>query len=835
MFARLCLFCSTALIAALAPFLGITAEPAKKPAVEKLEPDFVCRDPARCRNLSGLFEVFVNDEKGKIFLKLPEGKTEFGRYLLISGLRTGAGSSRMVLDRGSADFWRLGRNRLIRLRRIGGTVVIEQENLGFRASSGRAASTEAASESFARSILWSRKIAATKDGAIYVELGGFIRRDADHLVSRISKRHQGRYKRDPARSLVDTAATRVFADNLILEGPLTLVPETPLGDPGWELRQVAPEPRVITVVQHQQLVRLAETGAATRRFDPRMGNFDGGYFDLDAPGDRPAMNRFILRHDPVTPGRPIVFYIDRAVPKALRAAVTEAANWWRPAFEAAGLKDVFQVKDMPEDMDRLDVRHNVIQWVHRARLGGSSYGIPVIDPRTGEILKANVAIEAQRFRRYQKSFEGLTGDPALARKLAIRRLKWLVAHEVGHALGFRHNFAGSSYGGGASVMDYVGPDIRVAANGGLDISRVYPEGVGTWDRLMVAYTYGTADGPAGDAARKALIETASRDHRYLSDEIARPAGAAHPNAALHDTGEDAVAALATALGVRDAALARLNAGSVAPGHPIARFHEVFATVYFHHAAQLRATVRTLGGFGYRYGTTGAAHLPGRPIPSERQRAALGGLLQTLSPARLDIPEAVLKLLVPLDFPISHLDAREDFRGRSYPAFDAIGAAASAADMTVRALLRYERAARLIDQHRRDRSRPGLVEVLERLREAVFRPETAGPRQAEIARMVQHTLVRRLIDLAGNGRASPLVRGRVAAHLERLAGYLKRPSGRDALQRDHERWLASEITRHLNRPYADAARLTPSPTIPPRGYGSWMADAELACGLVYPRP
>jgi hypothetical protein len=585
-----------------------------------------------------------------------------------------------------------------------------------------------------------------------------------------------------------------------------------------------------------------------------MGSFAISFADYAAPRDRPIERRGIARHrlEGTVPGaerspvaRPIVYYVDRGAPEPVRSALIEGASWWREAFAAAGFEDAFRVELLPEGAHPLDVRYNVVQWVHR-QTRGWSYGNALVDPRTGEILKGHVSLDSLRIRQDRLLFEGLAGaersgtgaadDPVT---LGLARIRQLAAHEVGHTLGLAHNFAGSAFGR-ASVMDYPAPLVAVREDGGLDFSRAYAAGVGAWDVAAIRWAYEQFPPDADEAAalERRVRETLDSGLYFLGDADARPSGAAHPLASLWDNGGDPVAALEHTLRVRRTALARFGARNLAAGEPMARLEEVFATVYLHHRFQLAATAKSVGGWLYRHALAGDGQPPARPVDGERQRRALAALLATLEPAALDVPEAALALLVPR--PPEAPASREQFASRTPPAFDALGAAATAADLTVRALLDPSRAARMVDFHRRDLDLPDFAEVLQALVEQVFAdPAALAPREAEIARVVQRVLVERLLDLSSDSDAAPWVRSRADAALSDLLQRLDRTAPLDGAERAHLAGLAAEIGRHLARP---ASVREPSRSAPPPPPGDpigaragWpaRADEPEACGFGAP--
>ncbi len=142
------------------------------------------------------------------------------------------------------------------------------------------------------------------------------------------------------------------------------------------------------------------SGYRPRRFDPRVNVIPVTVADYASPIDAPLEQRWMMRFrlekkDPAAatsePVHPLVYYVDNGAPEPIRQALVEGASWWNQAFEAAGFVNAFQVKVLPPDVDPMDVRYNVIHWVHRSTRGWS-YGETVVDPRTGEILKGNVLL-----------------------------------------------------------------------------------------------------------------------------------------------------------------------------------------------------------------------------------------------------------------------------------------------------------------------------------------------------------------------------------------------------------------------------------------------------------
>lgn len=785
----------------------------------------------------GLLDLWLDREKGKVWLSVPPAQGpggEVGSFLYVEGLLSGLGSNPVGLDRGQ-----LGDTRVVVFRRVGGRLLVEQPNLKFRALSEDPDELRAVRESFATSILWAAPLAAVDpNGRALVDFTSFLLRDAHEVAARMKRAGQGAWKLDADRSAVDFENCLSFPENLELEALLTYQSD----EPGPLVRETVPTAGAVTLVQHHSLLKLPDAGYKPRPFDPRSGSFSVDFADYAAPLDAPVDIRWLVRHrlEKVDPAaarsrvkKPIVFYVDRGAPEPVRSALLEGASWWKDAFEKAGFIDAYRVEVLPERAHPLDARYNVVQWVHRSTRGWS-YGGGVIDPRTGEMVKGHVTLGSLRVRQDRLIFEGLAGtektgtgsadDPV---QLSLARIRQLAAHEVGHSLGISHNFAASTYGR-ASVMDYPAPLVEVTADGRLDFSKAYGVGAGEWDAQAVRYAY--AQFPAGTdekAALDAIIrEGISRGLLFLTDEDARPEGSASPLAHLWDNGEDAVEGLRNALRVREIGLAGFGERNIAPGRPLSLLQEVLVPLYFHHRYQLEAASKVVGGLEYTYALRGDGQPAARPVPAESQRKALAAVLEVLSPETLDLPDRVIALLLPR--PAGYNTNPEMFKGQTDPTFDPLAAAATASDMAVRLLLQPERAARLVDFHRRDPRLPGLEDVLDGVTRAAFEANPKGERQAELQRTVQWVVARRLIGLSSDPDAAPGVRSRVDARLSTLRRTLDGARG-DGEEAAHRAFLAREIGRYLDRSEQQETAKRPEPPAPPPGQPIGMPEPEMLSG------
>lgn len=767
----------------------------------------------------GFVPLYWDPASGKLWMELGPGRLS-QELLYVTGAPTGLGSNDIGVDRGQ-----IGRERIVRFQRIGNKLLMVQPNYGFRSSDTSAAARRGVEESFATSTLWGFKVEAETGGTVLVDATDFVVRDVHNVVGSLARTRQGTYRVDPARSAVDPDRTKAFPRNTEIEVTLTFVGE----NPGAWVRDIAPTAETLTMRERSSLVELPGPGYTPRAFDPRSGFFSTDYMDFTSPLGVDQVHRLIARHrlqkkDPraaVSEAvQPIVYYLDRGAPEPFRAAILEGARWWNQAFEAAGFRDAFRVELLPEGADPLDVRYNMIQWVHRFTRGWS-YGNTVTDPRNGEIIKGHVTLGSERARQDYMLAEGLLSPYRTGRERAtaaeamtLARLRQLSAHEVGHTLGLQHNYI-SSVANRASVMDYPHPVAKLTAGGAIDLSDAYAVGIGAWDKEAIKFGY--SDFPPGTDEARALdaILAGARSSGllFLTDQDARPFGSAHPNTHLWDNGADPTVELARVMRVRRAALDRFGEEAIKQGEPLATMEEVLVPLYLHHRYQVEAAVKVVGGQYYSYALRGDGQEPLHSVPAAEQRRALTAVLATLNPKELAIPRPVLARIPPR--PAGFPGHRELFDRVTDPVFDAISPAGAAADMVTQLVLNPERAARLVQQHSLDPSLPGLPEVIDSVLGA-GRPESSDAYLAAIGRGVQRAIVDRLMWLAQTAR-SPEVRAIAQLKLRAFAaGIPASPAAATGSTEStaHLMLLASDIRRFLERPWDPA--VLPKPFTPPPG-------------------
>ncbi len=794
------------------------------------------------QKLDGYFPLYWDAANGKLLMEISRFNTE---VLYQVSLPTGVGSNPIGLDRGQ-----LGPSHVVYFERIGPKVLMTASNYRYRAISPDAAERRAVEESFARSVLWGFKVEAAEGERVLVDATAFFLRDAHGVIDRLRQARQGQYRFDESRSAFFLPRTKAFPKNTEVETILTFTSD---GETGPLVRGTTPTPQAVTVREHHSLVELPDNNYKPRRLDPRVGVFGVEFYDYASPITEPVEKRWISRHrlqkkDPNAamsePVKPIIYYVDNGTPEPIRSALIEGASWWNQAFEAAGFKNAFQVKLLPADADPMDIRYNMINWVHRSTRGWS-YGGSVTDTRTGEIIKGNVTLGSLRIRQDYLLFTGLVPTSANssqgegfdncefgmadefdyltdenssdAAQVALARIRQLSAHEVGHTLGLAHNFAASTYGR-ASVMDYPAPMVEIK-NGKLDLSNAYARGIGAYDKFAIKYAYSDfAPGASEDAELERILEEGVRAGMlFISDQDARPAGAAHPLASLWDNGDDPVAMLRHEMRVRRTGLNDFGLNSIKAGTPLSQLEAKLLPLYLHHRYQLQAAVKSLGGVYYTYAVkTANGPSPARVqeiVPAARQRDAMNAVLDTIKTDELAIPQRILQLIPPRAFGYGG-GTTELFDKRTDPVFDPIGAATIAADLAVSALLEPNRAARLIQFHAQNATNPDFKEVVTTLIARTWKAVApTDAYQASIARAVQSLVVTRLMDLAANNEAAPQARAVATEALREIAAMLKLPAGAGELAA-HRRATLDDIERFLARP--DQPRKQTAPLATPPG-------------------
>ncbi|WP_286264928.1 zinc-dependent metalloprotease [Thalassotalea atypica] len=729
----------------------------------------------------GFFSFYQDDKTGKVYLSVDKFDQPF---LFQSSMPHGIGSNDIGLDRGQ-----LGDTRLVQFERVGDKVFLRQLNTYYRANSDNVLERQAIDEAFASSIIWGFKVTETSDkGAAIVDYTPFLLSDIHGVSERLKKSKQGNFKIDASRSGLYSKRTKAFPKNTEFEATITFKGS----GAGTYLKSVTPDNSAVTVNFHHSLVELPDDNYQTRVFHPYSGYWAISHADYATAIDEPLIQRVIPRHrlskknpnaDVSEAVEPIVYYLDAGVPEPVKSALLDGARWWDQAFEAIGYKKAFQVKMLPSDADPMDVRYNVIQWVHRATRGWS-YGASVIDPRTGEIIKGHVTLGSLRVRQdylialgLTSPFKAATADTSPMKEMALARIRQLSAHEVGHTLGIAHNFS-ASVNNRASVMDYPHPLVKIT-KGKIDLSQAYDTDIGDWDKFVVAYGYSDlAQKEESEVLADLIAKAQAQGLQYMSDPDARPKSGGHATGHLWDNGESAADELERVMKVRELALKQFGLNSIATGTPLSEIEQTLVPIYNFHRFQVEAAAKLIAGVEYSYEVKGDSKANEkakgvRAVAGKSQKKALKALLNTLDAKTLTLDEELIALIPPKAYGYSR--NRESFKGHTGITFDPISAAEASAKHTLSLLLNAQRLARLQQQSnvlgKDHKGIPSVAELFEEVLDQTIKQTDSKGLSLLVQQRINQQVVEHLLTLWHKKQLVTEVRSEVYVALVELSSWL----------------------------------------------------------------
>jgi hypothetical protein len=664
----------------------------------------------------GYFDFYYDDNSDKIFLQIDDLDKEF---LYVRSLSEGIGSNDIGLDRGQ-----LGSGVVVYFKKAGNKIMLIQPNQDFRAITNNKEEKQSVKEAFAKSVLHGFVIKEEKKGFYLVDATSFFIRDAHGVARTLARNNQGSYSLDKSKSAFNIERSKAFPKNVEFDVMLTFKGSAK----GYNIRSVSPDASLVSVNQHHSFIELPDNNYKPRKFDTRSGGYPMSYLDFATPVNESITKRFIYRHrlEKKNPNatiseakEPIIYYLDRGTPEPVRSALLDGGRWWNQAFEAAGYKDAFQMKMLPEGADPLDIRYNMVQWVHRSTRGWS-YGASISDPRTGEIIKGHVSLGSLRIRQdfliaqaLQAPYKNNTVDDDFALQMAIKRIRQLSAHEIGHTLGFAHNFAAST-NNRSSVMDYPHPKFTLKEDGSIDFSDAYDTKIGAWDKVVVNYFYQDFPSDKNEGLElKSILENATKSGlKYLSDSDARSQGSASSSAHLWDNGGNIYDELYNVLKIRKKAIENFSVENIKTNEPYSVLEDVFVPLYFFHRFQTEATVKLIGGLEYSYAVKGDNQTVVKPVSGITERIALQAVLKTIAVNEIAIPKEKLTLFPPRAMGYSR--TRESFKSKLGISFDAFSAVETTSEMTLNLLLNPERLSRLIAHKSLNNRQLGLEELIDEL-------------------------------------------------------------------------------------------------------------------------
>ena len=745
----------------------------------------------------GYVTFYYDESTDKIFLQIENFEQEF---LYVNSLSEGIGSNDIGLDRGQ-----LGNTRIVKFMKAGNKLLLIQPNQDYRAITDNLEEKKSVEQAFAKSVIHGFVIKETNQGKYLVDATSFFMRDAHGVQGRLSVRKQGSYSLDKSRSAISLERTKAFPKNVEFDVMLTFK-----GSPkSSNIRSVTPTASLITVNQHHSFIELPDGSYKPRKFDPRSGSNAMSYLDYATPVNESITKRFIYRHrlEKKNPEaskseavEPIIYYLDRGTPEPVRSALLDGARWWNQAYEAIGYTNAFQVKMLPEGADLLDVRYNVIQWVHRSTRGWS-YGSSVSDPRTGEIIKGHVSLGSLRIRQdfliaqaLQAPYANDDTSDQFALEMALARIRQLSAHEVGHTIGLAHNFAASTKGR-SSVMDYPHPTLSLKDKK-VDFTNAYDTKIGDWDKVAIAYSYGEYTGDEDASLNKLLDDAFKNGARFITDQDARPQGSAHAYAHLWDNGANVSTELDNLLAIRKHAIANFSIDNIKTNQPYSVLEDVFVPLYFFHRYQTEGVTKVIGGLDYSYALKGDGSTIVKRVPGKTEKKALVSVLKTLNVEELAIPKKLLNLFPPRAF--NYGRTRESFKSKTGVAFDPFGAVETASAMTLGLLLHPERVTRLVQHKSLDNSQLGLVEVLDEVIANSIQKTYKDAYYQELQNVVNYQVLNQLFHLSSNKDMYWQVNAIVNDKIDKISLLLKN-SKKTGIQKMYHKEMIQMISNFKKNP------------------------------------